>query len=69
MHFYCQCGNRIDDTTDMISYKARMIADQDWDGFLDAICAAIESKEMDREKVAHGKVVCMRFGMMRSLSG
>lgn len=51
MHFYCQCGNRINDTTDMISYKARMIADQDWDVFLDAICAAIESKEMDREKV------------------
>lgn len=51
MHFYCQCGNRINDTTDMISYKARMIADQDWFDFLDAICDAIESKEMDREKV------------------
>ena len=51
MHFYCKCGNRISDTTDMISYKAHMIADQDWFDFLDAICAAIESKEINREKV------------------
>ena len=30
MHFYCQCGNRISDTTDHIPYKAHIIADQDW---------------------------------------
>ena len=51
MHFYCKCGNRISDTTDMISYKAHVIPDQDWDNFVDEICDAIESKETDREKV------------------
>lgn len=53
MHFYCECGNRINDTTDMISYKAHMIADQDWFDFLDAICDAVESKEADCEKIIH----------------
>lgn len=51
MHFYCRCGYRISDTTDFISYKARIIADQDWDDFLDRIVEAIESCETDREKV------------------
>lgn len=51
MHFYCKCGSRISDITDHISYKAHLIADQDWYDFLDAVVDAITSKEPDREKV------------------
>lgn len=29
MHFLCSCGNRIHDTTDYLSYKASLLADQD----------------------------------------
>lgn len=51
MHFYCKCGYRITDSTDNISYKAHIIADQDWYDFLDRITAAIKSDETNREKV------------------
>lgn len=50
MHFYCECGKRISDTTDELPYKARIIADQDWFSFLDAVCEVME-KETDREKM------------------
>ncbi len=42
MNFLCECGHRISDTTDYISYKAHLISDQDWFDFLDAIDSAIE---------------------------
>lgn len=51
MHFYCGCGRRISDTTDYISYKAHIVADQDWFDFLDRIADAIESGESNRQKV------------------
>lgn len=51
MHFFCECGKRISDTTDYISYKARIIADQDWFDFFDRIEEAIKSGESDKEKV------------------
>lgn len=50
MHFFCKCGARVSDTTDEISYKARMIADQDWFDFLDFVSELME-KEADREKM------------------
>lgn len=50
MHFYCKCGRRIPDTTDEISYKARMIADPDWLDFLDSVCELMK-EETDREKM------------------
>lgn len=51
MNFYCKCGERISDITDYISYKAHMIADQDWADFFERIDEAIQSDEADREKV------------------
>ena len=51
MHFYCKCGNRISDITDYISYKAHIIADQDWYDFMDIIVDAIESGKSDRKKL------------------
>ncbi len=51
MHFFCECGYRVTDITDYISYKARIIADQDWFDFYDRIEAAIKSDETDKEKI------------------
>lgn len=42
MNFLCECGHRITDTTDYLSYKAYLISDQDWFDFLDEIDSAIE---------------------------
>ncbi len=52
MHFWCGCGNRMSDTTDMIYYKGHIIADQDWDDLYGKIEDAIMSPEKDRKKVA-----------------
>jgi len=42
MHFLCECGNRIHDITDNLSYKAHLISDQDWFDFLDKIDDVVE---------------------------
>ncbi|MFE6078236.1 hypothetical protein ACFVQB_27650 [Paenibacillus sp. NPDC057886] len=42
MHFYCNCGNRISDITDYLSYKGYVIADEDQFDFLEEIDRAIE---------------------------
>ncbi len=44
MKFMCLCGKVLSDTTDYIPYKARLIADEDWDHFLDL---AEQSKGFD----------------------
>lgn len=51
MKFLCKCGYILHDSTDCISYKGIIIADQDWDDFYDRIEEAIKSKEEDKEKV------------------
>lgn len=51
MHFWCGCGNRISDTTDMLSYKGYILADQDLDDLYCKIEDAIMSPEPDRKKV------------------
>jgi hypothetical protein len=33
MKLQCQCGKILSDNTDQIPYKARLIADEDWDRF------------------------------------
>ena len=43
MHFYCTCGYRISDTTDFLSYKAYILADQDQDDFFDGMEKLIRS--------------------------
>lgn len=45
MNFQCECGHRISDTTDYLSYKAHLISDQDWYDFIEEIDAAIEMPE------------------------
>lgn len=51
MRFECKCGYIIHDTTDYISYKGRVIADQDWFDFYDRIEEAIKSNQKDKEQV------------------
>lgn len=50
MHFYCKCGCRISDTTDMIPYKGHIIADQDWYDMWDGLRELVTSEAADREK-------------------
>ena len=33
MKFMCLCGKVLSDNTDFIPYKARMVADEDWEDF------------------------------------
>ena len=42
MNFSCECGQRIHDTSDYLSYKGHLISDQDWFDFMHEIDAAIE---------------------------
>ncbi len=37
MHFLCKCGYRFHDSSDCLSYKGGIIADQDWNEFWDCI--------------------------------
>lgn len=50
MHFYCTCGNRISDTTDFLSYKAYLLADQDEQDYYDAIEQEVKNEEISREE-------------------
>jgi hypothetical protein len=34
MKYRCRCGNLISDNTDNLPYKARFVADQDWEEFV-----------------------------------
>jgi hypothetical protein len=34
MKFMCLCGKILTDNTDALPYKARMVADEDWDQFM-----------------------------------
>lgn len=43
MKFNCVCGNRINDTTDYLPYKAYFIPDQDWFAMLNVLRDAIDS--------------------------
>ena len=36
MKFICLCGKILSDSTDFIPYKTRLIADEDWEHFLDS---------------------------------
>jgi len=42
MKFACTCGREIFDGTDGLGHKARAVADRDWNGFWDAVDAALE---------------------------
>lgn len=50
MHFYCTCGNRISDTTDFLSYKAAIMANQDEQDFFDEIEKEIKDEQITREE-------------------
>ena len=49
MWIACPCGNRIHDNTDFISYKARIIADQDFDDMVEEINKAVQRKVSGEE--------------------
>ncbi len=57
MHFYCTCGYRISDTTDFLSYKAYMLADQDQDDFFDGMEKLIKDDSLSREECAERVVI------------
>ena len=67
MHFYCKCGKRISDTTDEISYKARMIADQDWLDLPEKI--SINVWNVDGFSWMVKRINRMHIGMMRRRTG
>lgn len=50
MHFYCKCGKRISDTSDGLSYKASILADQDEGDLFDQIEDCIKNEKLSREK-------------------
>ncbi|WP_342436509.1 hypothetical protein NSS79_24570 [Paenibacillus sp. FSL L8-0436] len=55
MNFRCECGQRIHDTTDYLSYKGYLISDQDQFDLLDEIDDAIEKSgpsSTDKEEAA-----------------
>ena len=39
MKFQCLCGKNLSDNTDEIPYKAHLIADEDWNQFIEEACA------------------------------
>ncbi|WP_039793286.1 hypothetical protein [Paenibacillus elgii] len=55
MNFRCECGQRIHDTTDYLSYKGYLMSDQDQFDLLDEIDDAIEKSgpsSTDKEEAA-----------------
>lgn len=55
MNFLCECGYKILDISDSVTFKARIIPDQDWFNLLDEIDKAIEKSgptEKDKENAA-----------------
>lgn len=50
MYFWCKCGNRISDTTDFLSYKASLLADQDDIDYCDKIERVIMNEQLSRDK-------------------
>ena len=55
MKFLCECGHKILDITDSVSFKAHIIPDQDWFDLLNEIDKAIEKSgptEKDKENAA-----------------
>ncbi len=72
MKFRCQCGNVISDNTDFIPYKARLVADEDWEKFEEA-CAKWKSDAPVKERDIAGREVnrlsrtiyqCMECGIL-----
>lgn len=54
MHFYCNCGNRITDITDFLSYKASLLADQDEEDFFNEMETYIKNKTLSQEECLDG---------------
>lgn len=50
MHFYCTCGNRISDTTDFLSNKAAIMANQDEVDFFDAVEREVKDEQITKEE-------------------
>lgn len=53
MHFRCMCGYRIHDTTDNLSYKASILADQDDEDFSDEIERYVSDETLDPNACMH----------------
>ena len=56
MHFLCKCGYRFHDSSDCLSYKGRIIADQDWNEFWDCMEKLEKSHKNDHaiyERINH----------------
>ena len=56
MHFLCKCGYRMLDNTDCLSYKCRIIADQDIDEFWDLIYKRSEISQNENSDMTRTEV-------------
>lgn len=61
MHFWCKCGNRISDTTDFLSYKAHLLADQDDIDYTDGIERAVKNERLSREECTDEIILNLQF--------
>lgn len=61
MHFWCKCGNRISDTTDLLSYKAHLLADQDDIDYTDGIERAVKNERLSREECTDEIILNLQF--------
>lgn len=57
MHFYCNCGNRISDTSDFLSYKGYLLADQDEEDYYDAIEQEIKNEKITKDECVSNIVI------------
>ena len=62
MHFLCPCGNDIHDTTDCLSYKAGILADQDEEELWEILEKA-ENPHIDRMDIATEVMRLLRRNM------
>ena len=60
MHFYCGCGRRISDTTDLLPYKACFLSNEDEIAYCDTLEQIIKDEGLSLEERAYRAVVTIQ---------
>jgi len=60
MHFYCGCGRRISDTTDLLPYKACFLSNEDEIAYCDTLEQIIKDESLSLEERAYRAVVTLQ---------
>ena len=60
MHFYCGCGRRISDTTDLLPYKACFLSNEDEIAYCDTLEQIIKDESLSLEERAYLAVVTLQ---------